>query len=139
MSLSFQTDKQQLSLQLNPTSIKHQNQIVNPQDFNRDILIKAILTRISAVAQSYGEKTEKIYIDKEKINITQQNLEQTILKRYSNRKQRHMNIPAIEGELTLTGDLNQIYGLLKIIENINLGKSVSLGLGSVKLLSENST
>ena len=50
-----------------------------------------------------------------------------------------MNIPAIEGELTLTGDLNQIYGLLKIIENINLGKSVSLGLGSVKLLSENST
>lgn len=137
--LNLKTDKQQLTLQLNPTSIKHQNQIVNPQDFNRDILIKAILTRISAVAQSYGEKTEKIYIDKEKINITQQNLEQTILKRYSNRKQRHMNIPAIEGELTLTGDLNQIYGLLKIIENINLGKSVSLGLGSVKLLSENST
>ena len=135
--LNLQTDKQEITLKLNPTSIKNQNQIVKPQDFNKDILIKAILTRISAVAQSYGEKTEKIYIDKEKINIKHQSLKQTILKRYSNRKQRHMNIPAIEGKLTLTGDLNQIYGLLKIIENINLGKSVSLGLGNVELMSEN--
>ena len=30
--LNLKTDKQQLTLQLNPTSIKHQNQIVNPQE-----------------------------------------------------------------------------------------------------------
>ena len=45
-----------------------------------------------------------------------------------------MTIPAFEGRMTIKGDLSGIYPFLKIVENINLGKSVSFGLGSVEVL-----
>ena len=45
-----------------------------------------------------------------------------------------MTIPAFEGYVQIKGDLSQIYPYLKIIETINLGKSVSFGLGKVNIL-----
>ena len=134
--LNKKKDMESIAIKINPTSLKHKNQMVKFFEFNKDILIKSIISRLSIVSQSYGEKNDRIFIDKEKFEIVEKNLKPSPMKRWSNRKKRHMTIPAFEGNITLKGDLVELYPFLKIIENINLGKSVSFGLGSVEILEQ---
>ena len=132
--LELKTDKEELNLKFNPTSLKNKSQMVRFDEFNKDILIKSILSRVSVIAQNYGERTDRLFIDKEKIDVEYQNFKPSPMKRWSNRKKKHMTIPAFEGEMGLKGEINEIYPYLKLIENINLGKSVSFGLGSVEIV-----
>ena len=131
--LNKRTDKKKIETRFYPTSLKNMGKIVRFDEFNKDIFIKSILSRVSVVSQNYGEKIEKLFINKENFNIGLQNLKPSPLKRWSNRKKKHMTIPAFEGEIVLEGELKEIYPYLKIIENINIGKSVSFGLGNVKI------
>jgi hypothetical protein len=122
-----------LKLKFYPTSIKSKNKIVNFNEFNKDIFLKSILSRISLISRNYGKIEGKLFIDKEKFDIISQNFKPSPMKRWSNRKKRHMVIPSFEGELEIKGELEEIYPFLKIIENVNLGKSVSFGLGRLKI------
>ncbi len=131
--LNKRTDKNKIEIRFFPTSLKNMGKIVRFDEFNKDIFIKSIISRISVVSQNYGEKKEKLFINKENFNIGLQNLKPSPLKRWSNRKKKHMTIPAFEGEIVFEGELKEIYPYLKIIENINIGKSVSFGLGNVKI------
>ncbi len=131
--LNKRTDKKKIETRFYPTSLKNMGKIVRFDEFNKDIFIKSILSRVSVVSQNYGEKIEKLFINKENFNIGLQNLKPSPLKRWSNRKKKHMTIPAFEGEIVLEGELKEIYPYLKVIENINIGKSVSFGLGNVKI------
>ena len=131
--LNKRTDKKKIETRFYPTSLKNMGKIVRFDEFNKDIFIKSILSRVSVVSQNYGEKKEKLFINKENFNIGLQNLKPSPLKRWSNRKKKHMTIPAFEGEIVFEGELKEIYPYLKIIENINIGKSVSFGLGNVKI------
>jgi CRISPR/Cas system endoribonuclease Cas6 (RAMP superfamily) len=44
-----------------------------------------------------------------------------------------MIVPAFEGSFEIEGDLNEILPYLYIVENINIGKSTSFGLGRLKI------
>ncbi len=126
--------KNSITINLKPTSLKHRNRVVRFDEFDRDILIKSIVSRVSIVSQNYGKKENRIFIDKESFEVVEKDFKPSPMKRWSNRKKRHMTIPAFEGKMTIEGDLSGIYPFLKIVENINLGKSVSFGLGSVEVL-----
>ncbi|MDQ7055060.1 MAG: CRISPR system precrRNA processing endoribonuclease RAMP protein Cas6 [Persephonella sp.] len=129
------TRKSSLIVQIYPTSIKVKNSFVKASQFNKDIFVKSVISRVSKVALSYGIKEKKIFIDRDRFDITYSRLHPSPMKRWSNRKGKHMTIPAFEGFAKLEGDLSQIYPLLSLIEVINLGKSVSFGLGRVEIIS----
>ncbi len=122
-----------LKVRLYPTSIKLFGNIVKFNEFNKDIFIKAILSRISKVASAYGYLENKLTINKDTIELKDIKLVPSPMKRYSNRKEKHMVIPAFEGEFTIEGDINTILPYLYIVENINIGKSTSFGLGRLKI------
>lgn len=129
----LRTGKETINIRVYPSNIKANNQIIKFSNFNKDVLIKAIISRITNVAVNYGIKNEKIYINKDKFEIADMHLKPSPLKRWSNRKKRHMLIPAFEGSFSLKGDLSEIYPYLNVIETINIGKSVSFGLGKIRL------
>ncbi len=131
--LDKRTDKEEIKVKLNPVSLKNKSKIVKFDEFNKEIFLKGVISRISVVSNSYGTKEDKIFINKEKFHIIEENLKPSPMKRWSNRKKKHMIIPAFEGDIVLKGDLNEIYPYLKILENINIGKSVSFGLGSIEI------
>ncbi len=131
--LSKRTNKDYLKINLYPTSIKFNRTFIKAKDFNKDLFVKAIVSRVSNVATSYGEKLGKIFIDKEKISLKDINLKPSPMKRWSNRKKKNMIIPAFEGNFIVEGDIQEIYPFLRVIEIINLGKSTSFGLGRTVL------
>lgn len=122
-----------LKIRLYPTSIKLFGNIIKAHEFNKDIFIKALLSRISKVALAYGYMEGKLSIDKDSIQLKNIKLNPSPMKRYSNRKGKHMIIPAFEGEFTIEGDINAVIPYLYIVENINIGKSTSFGLGRLKI------
>ncbi len=122
-----------LKIKLYPSSIKLNSNIVKAKDFNKDIFVKALLSRISKVAFAYGFIEQKLEIDKNAIELKNINLKPSPMKRYSNRKDKYMIIPAFEGEFTLEGDINTVLPYLYIVENINIGKSTAFGLGKLEI------
>ncbi len=126
--------KNSLDIKIFPTYIKLQGKNIKYSEFDKNVFIKALITRISNVSKNYGEKNGKIFLDKEKFDFLPKSLKPSPMKRWSNRKKTSMTIPAFEGYVQIKGDLSQIYPYLKIIETINLGKSVSFGLGKVNIL-----
>jgi hypothetical protein len=133
---NLKNSPEHLKIKLFPSSIKANNKIVKASEFDKDIFVKAVISRISNIAKNYGTKDEKIFIDKNLFDISSLQLKPSPMKRWSNRKKKKMTIPAFEGSVELVGNLNQIFPYLKIIEVVNIGKSVSFGLGRVKLLNE---
>ncbi|WP_457639477.1 CRISPR system precrRNA processing endoribonuclease RAMP protein Cas6 [Persephonella sp.] len=127
------TGKEQLDIKIYPTSLKLKGSYIKASQFSKELLIKAVVSRVSNLALHYGTKKDKIFIDGSKFYIPGKNLKPAPMKRWSNRKQKHMIIPAFEGSLTLKGDLSEIYPYLNLIELLNLGKSVSFGLGRIKV------
>ncbi len=128
----LRTGKDEMEVRLFPTSLKFYGKYIKAEEFNKDIFIKAVVSRVSNVAKNYGVKSEKIFIDKSKFEITDIKMKPSPMKRWSNRKQKKMLIPAFEGSFKIKGDLNEIYPYLTMLENINIGKSASFGLGVVK-------
>ncbi|SNZ09141.1 Uncharacterized conserved protein [Persephonella hydrogeniphila] len=129
------TGENAIKIRLFPTSIKIKSEIIRYNSFNKDIFLKAVISRISNVALNYGIKNKKIFIDKNKFEIDQLELRPSPMRRWSNRKQKKMVIPAFEGSFVLEGDLKEIYPYLLVLEVINIGKSVSFGLGRLQILS----
>ena len=128
----IRTGKEKINVRLFPTSLKFGGRYIKANEFSKDYLIKAVVSRISNIAQNYGSKTGKIFIDKSKLEISDQNMKPSPLKRWSNRKKKKMTVPAFEGNFKLKGNINEIYPYLLILENINLGKSTSFGLDVVR-------
>ncbi|NPA13172.1 MAG: CRISPR system precrRNA processing endoribonuclease RAMP protein Cas6, partial [Aquificae bacterium] len=127
------TQEKDIFIRLYPTSLKAGGSFVRFDQFNRDIFVKAVVSRISQVAVNYGTKEGRIFIDRERIQLKDLQMRPSPMKRWSNRKKTHMVIPAFEGSFRITGDINHIYPYLKVAEVINLGKSVSFGLGRLQL------
>ncbi|RMB00039.1 CRISPR-associated protein Cas6 [Hydrogenothermus marinus] len=129
----LKTGRDELQIKFYPTSLKLNGEYIMFNEFDKNIFIEAIKNRISNVAVNYGTKTEKIFINKSKFEITDLNLKPAPVKKWSNRKKRKMTIPVIEGNFKIKGDLSEIYPYLTMIENINIGKEVNLGLGKVEV------
>ncbi|WP_457624560.1 CRISPR system precrRNA processing endoribonuclease RAMP protein Cas6 [Persephonella sp.] len=132
--LEFITGQKKLDIKIYPTSLKFGGEFVSYKTFNKETLIKAIVSRISVVANHYGLKTGKIFIDPSAIELENLKTRAVPMKRWSNRKKIHMVIPAFEAEFTISGEINAIYPYLTTVELINLGKSVSFGLGRIDIL-----
>ncbi|PMP76271.1 MAG: CRISPR-associated protein Cas6 [Sulfurihydrogenibium sp.] len=128
------TGLNKIKVRLYPSSIKLLGKILTYRDFNKDVFVKAVLSRVSNVAKAYGFIDGKLQIDKEKFEIKNVDMQPSPMKRYSNRKGKAMIVPAFEGSFEIEGDLNEILPYLYIVENINIGKSTSFGLGRVKIL-----
>jgi hypothetical protein len=90
-----------------------------------------MVLRISNIALNYGTKSERIFLNPEKFEIKDERFKPSPMERWSNRKKRKMIIPAFEGDFCLEGDLKEIYPYLELLKIINLGKSVSFGLGKL--------
>ena len=131
---SLNIDNNHMILKLYPTSLRFKGKYVLAREFNKDFFVKALVSRISNVAKNYGNKNDKIFIDKTKFEIEKKEFKPFPMIRWSNRKKRKMKIPAFTGYLKLTGDLQEIYPYIKIAENINIGKATSLGLGRLKIV-----
>ncbi len=131
--LNKKSEKNRVLIKVYPTSLKFQGKFIKANEFNKDIFIKSILSRISNVAVHYGRKEGKIFIDKYKFETKDENFKPSPMIRWSNRKRKKMIIPAFEGEVVLEGELSEIYPFIHIIENINLGKSTSFGLGRIEI------
>lgn len=55
------------------------------------------------------------------------------ISRYSNRKNKFINIDGLVGSITMTNIPPLNYSLLKAMESVHLGKSTALGLGHIKI------
>ena len=128
---NLNSESNKVFIKMYPTSLKFQGKFIKANEFNKDLFVKAILSRVSNVAASYGMRKGKLFIDKGKFVMEDVNFRPSPMVRWSNRKRKKMIIPAFEGEFLLKGDLKGIYPFLRIIEKINLGKSTSFGLGRV--------
>jgi hypothetical protein len=124
-----------MRIKLYPSYIKAFNRFVKYNEMDKSIFIKAIISRLSNLANAYGEKRDKIFIDINQFDI-QFNLKPSPMTRWSNRKNKKMIIPAISGTIEIKGNLEEIYPYLRAVEIVNIGKSTSFGLGMLKILSK---
>lgn len=131
----LENNKKTLKLRLYPTTLKFDGKIIGVNDFNEDVFKKAIAQRLLNIAINYGSlENGKLSKEEFDFKISKSNLNPSPLKRYSNRKNTLMKIPAFEGNIEIEGNINSVYPYLKMLEVLSLGKSVSLGLGKFEIL-----
>ncbi|WP_456403171.1 CRISPR system precrRNA processing endoribonuclease RAMP protein Cas6 [Persephonella sp.] len=128
----LRTGIDEINIKLYPSSIKLKGSYVRFDKFDKYIFLKSLISRISNVAINYGIKSDKIFLDPEKFKIKDLKLKPSPMERWSNRKKKKMVIPAFEGNFKIEGDLTDLYPFIEIIKTVNIGKSVSFGLGKVE-------
>ncbi|WP_457622437.1 CRISPR system precrRNA processing endoribonuclease RAMP protein Cas6 [Persephonella sp.] len=130
----LRTGNSKINIRLYPSSIKIKGRFISFDQFNKEIFLKAMVLRLSNVAVNYGIKSERIFLNPEKFQLEDINLKPSPMVRWSNRKKRKMKIPAFEGSFTIEGDLEEVYPYIELLRVVNIGKSVSFGLGRLDLV-----
>ena len=106
-------------------------------DFDFRALFFKMLRRILELAHFHVPDSQPNWEFKElldlanNIKISNKNLTWDDWHRYSNRQQRKMDIGGFIGDMTLDGNVEPFYPLLKMSEVMHVGKGTSFGLGKI--------
>jgi len=130
---------------ITPLRIKYENHLKADLPFH--VLIRAALRRISSLFACYGEEHEEHEehggqpaldytgivtraMDQD-IQIQESDLHWFDWERYSNRQEVKMLMGGMVGSISYTGNLGEFLPLLRLCEEVHLGKQSTFGLGQI--------
>ncbi len=132
------SDIKEIMLQfLTPLRLRIQNSVIDSLD--KQMFWNAVVRRwylvnevwnISPLLSDY-EKYFKLY---EQITDFKSEMSWVRYRRYSTRQNKWIYLSGLQGNIRLSGSLNELYPILKLAELINIGKSTSYGMGKFKLI-----
>ncbi len=123
---------------LTPLSVRFNEKIVGPREFEFHILIRNLLRRISALSFFFcGKELELPYREiielATSVEIKEKQLKFYKIERYSARKKTTMPLKGFKGWVIVSGNLRPFFHLLKIGELVHVGKNISFGFGGYSL------
>lgn len=113
------------------------NLIHDRNDITPEIILNNLLRRIEVLFKLFGDGFDdrKNYLDyAEEISVKSNKLDFIRIMRYSNRQKSKVPLSGFLGEIILSGNLTEIYPLLKIGSYLNIGKNTVFGLGKYEIL-----
>lgn len=129
---------------ITPLRIKYENHLKADLPFH--VLIRAALRRISSLFACYGEEQEEhggqpaldytgivIRAMDQDIQIQESDLHWFDWERYSNRQEVKMLMGGMVGSISYTGNLGEFLPLLRLCEEVHLGKQSTFGLGQIAI------
>ena len=119
-----------------PTQLKADRALQRGLSFS--VLIRALLRRYSALSAFHGDGPPNLdysdYIARAKgVQTAGCDLTWRTWERYSNRKQRRMQISGFTGDVVFEGDLDRFRPLLALGMSMHVGKWTSFGMGQYAL------
>ena len=120
-----------------PTQLKADR--VLQRGLNFSVLIRALLRRYSALSAFHGDGPPDLnygdWIAHAKgVQTADHNLTWRTWERYSNRKNRRMQVSGFTGDVAFEGDLERFHLLLALGMPVHVGKWTSFGMGQYALL-----
>lgn len=120
---------------LTMTRLKYAQEYTTVPEFH--ILIRNILRRISSI--SYFHHGIELQLDfreliqkaQEKVFLVKNETHWEDWERYSSRQDTKMNLGGIVGEAVYQGDWSEFWPLLKIAEEVHIGKGTVFGMGKI--------
>lgn len=132
------SDHHELEL-LTPLRLRQNKRNIDVDALNGEVFIKNLYRRYSLLNNNYAESTEGLSrLPAFNYPLIQKNLEWTDWQRWSNRQMKSIKLGGLTGLLRLEGNLKPFNEALSYLPWINLGKSCSLGLGRIRLISQSS-
>ncbi len=119
-----------------PTQLKADRMLQRELDF--PVLMRALLRRYSALAAFHGDGPPDLdYGDwvarAERVQTAHCDLTWRTWERFSNRKNRRMQVSGFTGDVVFEGDLEQFHPLLALGVPMHVGKWTSFGMGQYAL------
>jgi len=130
-------DKKKLGVRIvTPLRLKYQNRLEPELPFH--VLIRTGLRRISALFERYdGSEPALDYRGLVHRAMNIRTVSSTIQwydwRRYSNRQEQAMFLGGMTGAVVYEGDLAEFLPLLRLAEQVHLGKQTTFGLGRIEL------
>ena len=119
-----------------PLRVKQENHLTADLPFH--VLIRAALRRVSTLFTHYGggEPTldyRGMVQRAQTVEIVESDLRWVDWERYSNRQEIKMLMGGISGSITYSGDIGEFLPVLRICEEVHLGKQTTFGLGKIRI------
>jgi hypothetical protein len=119
-----------------PLRVKQENHLTADLPFHT--LIRAALRRVSSLFTYYGsgepDLDYKGLVERaQAVETVDSTLGWFDWERYSNRQETKMLMGGMLGSVTYSGNLKEFIPLLRVCEEIHLGKQTTFGLGKIKL------
>lgn len=100
---------------------------------NPEIFIRAFYRRYYAIFSLFGGLSKDLIEIPEEIidsiTIKENDLRYVDIERYSSRQKTKMKFGGLIGSLVLSGDLKEVYPIIKEVQKFNLGKNTAFGYG----------
>jgi hypothetical protein len=122
-----------------PLRVKQENHLTAHLPFHT--LIRAALRRVSSLFTHYGsgepDLDYKGLVERaQAVEIVESDLRWLDWERYSNRQETKMLMGGISGSITYSGDLREFLPVLRVCEEVHLGKQTTFGLGKIKIVED---
>ncbi len=133
---AIDTNKNTLEITfLTPCRMKSNGKYLKHVDLKSIILnIKRKIENISYFFGSNPVTLDISSIDFNAIECRENSVQWEYTERYSKRKEQKMKMAGYKGRAVITGNIKQVYPLLKIGEAINIGSTTSFGFGAIKVM-----
>ncbi len=121
---------------LTPLRLKYQNRLEPALPFH--VLVRAALRRIAALFERFdGAEPALDYRGlvrrAEEVRTATSNIRWHDWRRYSNRQEAAMLMGGMTGEIVYEGDVADFVPLLRLAEQVHLGKQTTFGLGRIEV------
>lgn len=122
-----------------PLRLKYQNHLKAEIPFH--VLVRAILRRVSSLFNYHGNGEPPLDYRglvkrAESVTIEDSALRWFDWKRYSNRQDQAMFMGGMTGSITYRGSLQEFMPLVRVAEEVHLGKQTTFGLGKIRILED---
>ncbi len=119
-----------------PLRLKFQNRLQAELPFH--VLLRAVLRRVAALFTYYGEGEPNLdyrgLVQRaQEVQVVRAELAWQDWERYSSRQAQAMRLGGLVGEITYRGALGEYLPLLRLAEQVHVGKNTTFGLGLVRV------
>jgi len=125
------TQNSQLTVSVEFGRFKQNSKLIDTEHLTFSDILKATERRLYLVNKYFGDTNCKIYIDANP-KATKVQSSFSIVKRYSNRKNKLMSIPTINAMFLVENALG-LYKYLKLASFLNIGTNASMGFGQLNV------
>jgi hypothetical protein len=131
---------QQITIHLKtPLRVKQENHLTADLPFHT--LIRAALRRISSLFTHYGSGEPDLDYKglvrrAQAVETVDSTLGWLDWERYSNRQEAKMLMGGMLGSVTYSGNLKEFIPLLRVCEEVHLGKQTTFGLGKIEIIED---
>ncbi|MDQ7837995.1 MAG: CRISPR system precrRNA processing endoribonuclease RAMP protein Cas6 [Thermodesulfobacteriota bacterium] len=133
-------DIRRITIQLEtPLRVKQENHLTADLPFHT--LIRAALRRISSLFACYGAGEPNLdyrgMVERaQAVEIVEADLRWLDWERYSNRQETRMLMGGMSGSITYSGELREFLPVLRVCEEVHLGKQTTFGLGKIEIIED---